>query len=50
MRRKGWMIGWKAGAGRVLVMAATLGAGVAQAADVAVAGLFAGRAVLAVAS
>ena len=48
MRRKGWMIEWKAGAGRVLVMAATLGGGAAQAADVAVAGLFPGRAVLVV--
>lgn len=42
------MIEWKAGAGRVLVIAATLGGGAAQAADVAVAGLFPGRAVLVV--
>ncbi len=48
MRRKDGMDGWKAASVGVLVIAAGLGAGAAYAADVAVAGLFAGRAVLVV--
>lgn len=48
MRRKDGMDGWKAASVGVLAAAAGLGAGAAYAADVAVAGLFAGRAVLVV--